>query len=177
MVWSRGWTFPPISHYILLLCDRWQKRGSLAQWCLTRNHIWGKGVSLNFSMWKNWHPFTFIDACRTLVKTKQTAPWGSRWCVSTVPHFHWWSVLWGWHAGSCSVLVKCIATVGDCWKIVFCSWEFALSNSVIVLFISVVLSMEINRRCYFQSDLYTYTPCIRRDKNFLSIVLDGFGSQ
>ena len=26
---SRGWTFPPISHYILLLCDRWQQRG----WC------------------------------------------------------------------------------------------------------------------------------------------------
>ena len=25
---SRGWTFPPISHCILLLYDRWQQRGS-----------------------------------------------------------------------------------------------------------------------------------------------------
>ena len=34
----------------------------------------------------------------------------------------------------------------------FCSCKFALSNSVIVLFVSVVVSMEINRRHYFQSD-------------------------
>jgi len=32
-------------------------------------------------------------------------------------------------------------------------WEFALSNSVIVLFASVVVSTVINRRHYFQSDL------------------------
>ena len=31
---SNGWTFPPISHSILLLCDRWQQRGSLAEWRL-----------------------------------------------------------------------------------------------------------------------------------------------
>ena len=31
--------------------------------------------------------------------------------------------------------------------------EFALSNSVIVLIVSVVVSMEINRRQYFQSKL------------------------
>ena len=49
---------------------------------------------------------------------------------------HWW---------------KCIANGGDCWKIVFCSWEFALSNSVVVLFVSVVFSMEINKRHYFWS--------------------------
>jgi len=39
------------------------------------------------------------------------------------------------------------------WKNTFCSREFALSNSVIVLLISVVVSMEINSRHYFQSDL------------------------
>ena len=35
----------------------------------------------------------------------------------------------------------------------FCSYEFALSNSVIVLFASIVVSMKINRRHYFRSDL------------------------
>ena len=43
-----------------------------------------------------------------------------------------------------------------CWRIAFCSWEFALSNSVIVLFVSVVVSMETNRRHYFQSDTHTH---------------------
>ena len=28
---SRGWTFPPIFHYMLLLCDRWQRRGAVWQ--------------------------------------------------------------------------------------------------------------------------------------------------
>jgi len=36
---------------------------------------------------------------------------------------------------------------------VFFSWEFALSKGVIVLFVSVVVSMEINRRHCFWSDL------------------------
>ena len=34
---SRGWTFPPISHYMLLPCDRWQQRGSLTEWCHVRS--------------------------------------------------------------------------------------------------------------------------------------------
>ena len=33
------------------------------------------------------------------------------------------------------------------------SQEFALSNTVIVLFVSVAVSMEIDRRHYFWSDL------------------------
>ena len=36
-----------------------------------------------------------------------------------------------------------------CWKIVFCIWECALSNSVIVLFVSVVVSIEINESITF----------------------------
>jgi len=35
---SRGWTFPPISHYVLLLCDRWQK-GSLTEQHLTQKCV------------------------------------------------------------------------------------------------------------------------------------------
>ena len=36
-------------------------------------------------MWKQWHPFTFIDASWTFMETKQCmwALWG-RWCISTV---------------------------------------------------------------------------------------------
>ena len=43
-----------------------------------------------------------------------------------------------------------------CWKGVFCSWEFALSNSVIVLFVSIVVSMEINKRRYFWNNVYCF---------------------
>jgi len=48
---------------------------------------------------------------------------------------------------------QCICNDSDFWKIVFYSWEFSLSNSDIVLLASVVVSMEINRRHYFQSNL------------------------
>jgi len=39
--------------------------------------------------------------------------------------------------------------------IAFSSSEFALSNNVIVLFVAIVVSVEINRRHYSQSDLHT----------------------
>ena len=38
----------------------------------------------------------------------------------------------------------------------FSSREFAPSNSVILLFVSVVVCMELNRRHYFQSNLRKY---------------------
>ena len=50
-------------------------------------------------------------------------------------HYTKWGV-------SQSALLCQSANGGDCWKIVFCSWEFALSNSVIVLFVSAVVSIE-----------------------------------
>jgi len=36
----------------------------------------------------------------------------------------------------------------------FCSCEFALQNSVILLFVSIVVSVETKRRHYFRSDIY-----------------------
>ena len=33
---SRGWTFPAVFSYFLLLCDRWQQGGNLTQWWLMR---------------------------------------------------------------------------------------------------------------------------------------------
>ena len=80
---SRGWTFPPILHYMLLLFDKCQQRGSLKKWCLTcEAKVW---------RWippsgKKLHPLMFIDACWTFMKTKQ---WGGEWCVSTVVTVTW----------------------------------------------------------------------------------------
>jgi len=68
-------------------------------------------------------------------------------------HLHLCRFLWAWHTGSCSSLVKMHNYCGYCAeKIVFCSWEFALSNSIIVLFVSFVTAMEINKRHYFWSN-------------------------
>jgi len=77
---SRGWTFPPTFYYILLLCDRWQQRSSLAKWCLTWESEWNKDVELNSSM-KKWHPLTFINTCWTFMETRQLmwTQWGHEW--------------------------------------------------------------------------------------------------
>jgi len=110
---SEGWTFLPISHYILLLCDRWQQRGSLTQWCLTWKCRWSKGVPLNSSMWKKWHPLPSINTCWMFIAIKQWmyAQWGSEWCTPavvtvTVGHLCWYRCLWGRDAGLCSSLAK-----------------------------------------------------------------------
>jgi len=83
---SRGWTFPPVSHYILLLCDRLLQRDSMTEWHLTLKRVWSKSVYLNSSMWKKLHPLTFIDICWMLMETRQWmwAWWGIRWYISVV---------------------------------------------------------------------------------------------
>lgn len=54
---------------------------------------------------------------------------------------------------------KCLVNGGDfVEKIVFCSNELSLSNRVIMLFVVVVVSIEINRWYYFQSDLCKTVP-------------------
>ena len=58
---SRGWTFPPISHSMPLL---WTK------WCLMWRCMWSKGVPLNSSLRKKWHPLPFVDACWMFMETK-----------------------------------------------------------------------------------------------------------
>lgn len=44
------------------------------------------------------------------------------------------------------------ANSGGCVEKVFCSWEFALSNCVNLLFVSVAISMKTNEQ-FFQSTL------------------------
>ena len=117
---SRGWTFPPILRYMLLLHDRWQQRGSLSKWCLTWKYHWRKSMSLNSSMRKKWHPLTFINISWTFAENNQWmwAQWGSGWCVSAVAtavNLHWCRCLWVQHADCCSSLEKkCIVNDDDC---------------------------------------------------------------
>ena len=75
---SRDWTFPPMFISILLSCDRWQQRASLAEWCLIGEHIWSKSVSLNSSMPKKMAPIEISGICRIFTDTQQWmwAQWG-----------------------------------------------------------------------------------------------------
>jgi len=50
-----------IFRYILVLCHRWQQRGSLTEWCLTWKCVWSKGVELNSSTWNKLHCLTLND--------------------------------------------------------------------------------------------------------------------
>ena len=79
---------------------------------------------------------------------------------------------WFWNEGVSlnSPMWKKMAPTWLCWKIVFCSWEFALSNSVIVLFVPVVVSMEISRRHYFWNNLHMHTSVASSRKEYLNKV-------
>ena len=100
-----------------------------------------------------------IDICWTFLETKQWmwaqwVVWISAVVTVTVGHLCRWRFPWAQQAGSCSLLAK-MQTYWQwqCWKIVLRSWEFCLSNNVIVLFLSIVISREINGRYYFQNNL------------------------
>ena len=60
---------------------------------------------------------------------------------------------------------KCIASSGDWWKTASYSWEFSLSNNVLVFFVSVVVSMDTNRRHYFWGNLPNYKPVTFTNKS------------
>lgn len=105
---SRGWTFPPPSHYILLLCD---DSSSGAVWQNSTCH-----GSMDEAKRCNWIPpqrkkMTSTDTCWTLMESKQWtwAQWGGKWCISaatTAGHLRWCTYLQAQHAGSCSSLAK-----------------------------------------------------------------------
>ena len=141
---SRSWTFPPVFRYMLLSCGRWQQGGSLTEWRLTCKCTWSKGVSLSSSMWKKMtpteHSLMFDEHCW---KPNSRCEHSESW---TVHECGMWGLLCSWQ--------KYMGSGGDCVeRIVFCSWELSLSNDVIVLFVSVLVSMAINRRHDFWSDL------------------------
>jgi len=152
---SRGWTFPATSHSVLLLCDRWQERGSLTKWRLTRKHVWSEGVSLISSMQEKLHTLTFINACLTYTETKEWmwAQWGSDWCVSAIwQQQHEGQATFRMAMHSCHTTKwrapqsahPCeSASAGDCDETQCFIAENVLYQSVIVLFASV--SMDVNR--------------------------------
>jgi len=119
----------------------------------------------------------FTDACWTFMEKKQWmwAQWGSRWCVSALVKQYWvTSAGAGFDKHSMQALVhrwwKCRASATDCIeKIGFCSWEFALSYSVIKLF--VVVFMKTNRRHYFQSSLHTSSVLVLCKWTVLTLLL------
>ena len=79
---SRGRTLPPVFHYILLSCYRWQQQRNLTKSHLTWKWIWNKGVELNLPMQEK---FPAIDSHRHLLNIS-----GHRTVnVSTV---RWWVV-------------------------------------------------------------------------------------
>ena len=51
-----------------------------------------------------------------------------------------------------SLLVKILSETDSC-KIVFCRWKLSLSNSAILLPLSVLVSMEINESHFFKTSL------------------------
>ena len=83
---------------------------------------------------EKWHPLNSSTLAAHLWRSKLLhgqhflsnsviieQPWNS-------DQLYWYRYLWARHAASCSLLV-----VVTMLKTVFCSWEFSLSNSVIVL--------------------------------------------
>jgi len=151
---SRGWTFLPILHYILLHCDRWQQRGSptvsMKQWCVTD--------SLISQCKKKIAPF---DICWHLLNIcgDQTV-YVRQWvvCISTgdsdsgsPPLVKIFTCMAHWLLFITSKNAQLMVHANK-----FCSWEFVLPNSVIVRFVSVVVSTEGNRRHYFLNDQHTY---------------------
>jgi len=87
---SRGWTFPPVLHHVLLPWDRWQQK---ANW---QNGVWHGSVNeAKVCHWipcrKKWHPLTFINASWMFLETKQWmwAQWGGGCCVSAVVTVTW----------------------------------------------------------------------------------------
>lgn len=62
--------------------------------------------------------------------------------------------LWVQHEGSCLIHVRMHSWWRwSRWETVFCSQAFVLSRSVIVLFVAAAVSVEINSRHYFWSNL------------------------
>lgn len=93
-------------------------------------------------MWTQWDGGCCISAAvRTIWKTSHIPDFHADFYEHSM-HFHWWR--------------KCMVNVGDFGeKWYFVVGEFALLHSIIVSLYLLVVSIEINRIHYFQSDLRT----------------------
>jgi len=158
---SRGWTFPPISHCILLPCNIMAAEGQSDTMASDMEVCMAQRCGTEF----------FLAEKMPLIDIHQYLPNASGDQTVDVSTVRQWVVCFSSDNNSGSpplvpILMSnassCLLTKMDswwwwlCWRIAFCSWEFALSNSVIVLFVSVVVSMEIKRRHYFRSSLHIF---------------------
>ena len=97
-----------------------------------------------FQQWHGWHVSAVVTATRKasriLDRCTGVTPWNEE-CLYQLTHAN---------------QITVVTTLQNN----YCTWEFALSNSITVLFVSVVGSMEINRRHYFQSKLCNYNSSL-----------------
>ena len=123
---------------------------------LTWKHTWSKGVSLNSSMWKISYPLTFTDTCWTFMWSHPLreqcmwAQWGGGWCYSSGNRGQPLLVQ-NFTSAVCTEKKKTVNSGDYAEKQGFVA-ETVVLNSVVVFFVSVVVSMEINQRRYFQSN-------------------------
>ena len=157
----RSWTFPPILHYILLLCDKWQQRGSPTEWHPTWKCVGSKGVPLNSSVWKK---MALVDSHWSLLNIYGDQTWDVNAQGRLVVCFS--------SGNSGSPLLVQIDSSAACMLLFttgknapipavtidkqYSVAENSLSNSILVLVLSVVFSVEIHTRHYFQSNQHKY---------------------
>ena len=127
---SRGWTFPPIFHCILLLCDRWQQRGSLTEWHLTYDtKVWNWIPPYRIDS-THWHSLLNIAGDLTVVVSTVSG----RCCASAVMTATWKTshMLDGYlqlsHHKIKSISISPSVQIRHWWwlysKTAFGSWEF-----------------------------------------------------
>jgi len=88
---SQDWIFPPVFCYILLLCDRWQQRGSLLKCHLTWECKWSKGWNWISTCRKNC---TYWDSS-TLAECLWRSNSGFGHSKAEGGAFQWWQQ-WQW---------------------------------------------------------------------------------
>ena len=141
-------------------CATDDSRRAVWQNCQTWKCKSSRGVEFSSSMQRKLHPLTFINACWMFMETEQWmwAQCGSRLCVLAVTTMTWKiSNVPDGHADlyehGVQALHHCwwkfIVNGGDYLEKAFCSWEFTLPKSVIVL-------LDI-RKNYFQNGLHIGT--------------------
>jgi len=132
---SWDWTFPPVSYYILLLCDRWQQRDRLTEWCLTWKWEWSKGIEFNYSMQKKCTRWRSSMHAECLWRPKSGYEHSE---VVSSAFQQWWLQCERWAMFQMAMQMFSSTT----FRLVFITGK---KNSVIVILVSVAASTEINK--------------------------------
>jgi len=148
----------PSASILLLPCNRWQQRGSLTKWRLTWKCYeaklchWIPPWRKNGTHWHSSMPAECLWRSTSGCEHSEALP-NAQWAVrfscgnsgSGSP-----PLMQMFTGAACRLLFIAseneqlmVVAVFSGWKTVFCSWEFSLSSSVIVLFVSVVISLGI----------------------------------